>query len=211
LSKLFVSRPGSGNVVLNFCDSREEFHIFALAYHSAAQRLVTEMKGSTGYPDYDAYPILFLYRHALELYLKAIVLKGAALLRLLEDRTIDYSKFFTRHELTSLLPAIQIIWKLVGWDWDFRIDQVKTFEDFRDMVQDLEEIDPSSFSFRYPLDKRFQAVLPHHFCFSLFAFAEQMDPVLETLGGAVTGLEERWDYAAEIIYEAERILRDTLK
>lgn len=211
MSRLFTSRPGSGNVVLNFCNPREEFGIFAHAYHSAAQHLVGQMKGNTGYRDYEAYPILFLYRHALELYLKAIVFKGATLLKLLSEETIDYSNFFTKHELSSLLPAIQIIWKLVDWDWDFGIEQVKTFEDFSDMVKDLEEIDPSSFSFRYPVDKRFKAVLPHHFCFSLFAFAEHMDPVLQTLDGAVTGLEERWNHAAEIIYEVERILRNTLK
>lgn len=196
--------------MLNFCNPKDEFGIFAHAYHSAAQELVTQMKSRIGCLDYEAYPILFLYRHAFELYLKAIVLKGAALAKLLSDENIDYSMIAANHNLTYWMPAIQVIWKVEGWEWDFGISQVKTFEDFKRIVMELERVDPSSFAFRYPVDKKLRAALPHHFCFSLFAFAEQLDPVLETLDGAVTGLEAHWDHAAEIVYEAEQILRKAI-
>lgn len=71
------SGPVEGFFAVNF-QSRPvlDVAIFAKGYHKAANRLAAEFSRS---PDYDAYPIFFLYRHSLELYLKAVVYRGLEL------------------------------------------------------------------------------------------------------------------------------------
>jgi len=45
-------------------------------YHAAGQALFERMCDKSSYNSLEGCPIIFLYRHALELYLKAIVLHG---------------------------------------------------------------------------------------------------------------------------------------
>src|SRR5262245_57418129 len=76
------------------------------------------MEASLGYSDYEGYPILFLYRHALELYIKPIVYRGAQLCRLIDEK-LNTENLFKAHKLTEFLPQIEAIFKAVGWKWDF--------------------------------------------------------------------------------------------
>ena len=73
----FLSRERfHGNVVLNFMlFPKGELAAYGRSYHEAAQHLVKRMAASH-YRDPDACPIVFLYRHAVELYLKSIIPLG---------------------------------------------------------------------------------------------------------------------------------------
>ena len=82
------SSDGHGNVVFNFQGSPVgDLSAFAHGYHEAAKVLAERLHAAAGYADYEGYPILFLYRHALELYLKAVVYRGAMLLHLVSEAT----------------------------------------------------------------------------------------------------------------------------
>ena len=73
---LFQARSSYGNVVLNFQHvANDEFAAYAEALHQAGQALATMMFDKAGYNDLEACPIIFLYHHALELYLKAVALE----------------------------------------------------------------------------------------------------------------------------------------
>src|SRR6266403_3216918 len=100
LKHFFFNAPYvHGNVVFNFLGRPvRDLRIFALAYHEAGRKLVAPMVSGTGYRDYDGYPILFLYRHALELYLKALVYRGAQLLGLIADERPNTEKLLTDHK-----------------------------------------------------------------------------------------------------------------
>ena len=101
-----------GNIVFNFTGRPiEDLTAFALGYQQAAHSLAGRLAQSRGYADYEGYPVLFLYRHSLELYLKAIVYRGAMLLGLVAERRPDTRDLFERHELVRLLPAIRAIFK----------------------------------------------------------------------------------------------------
>ena len=72
--RLFVKRKDRRNTVLNWHRApEEEFDIYAGVYWNAAQTLAKNLD-LDGIFGYDACPIVFLYRHALELYLKAVLL-----------------------------------------------------------------------------------------------------------------------------------------
>ena len=86
----------SGDVSKIFCfgwrkSPRNEFGVFAKGYHQAARSLSNILLGKPRFSDYEAYPIVFLFRHALELNLKNIIYKGALLsgFRRMEDNEQD--------------------------------------------------------------------------------------------------------------------------
>jgi hypothetical protein len=209
MQHFFRSSNVHGNVVFNFNRTPiDDLSAFAQGYHNAGKKLADQIAAARGYPDYDGYPILFLYRHALELYLKAIIYRGAMLLKLVSNTTIDAERLMTKHELTVFLPAIRAIFEAQEWNWEFDVSGLETFDDFCDLVKEIERIDPRSYSFRYPTSKKGTAALEHHFVINVLSFARNMDGVLELLSGAVTGLDESWDKAASIQYFIQELFRE---
>ena len=88
--KFFKSQHPHGNIVFNFRGSAiDDLVEFGHGYHIAGKKLIEDLENKKSYADYDGYPILFLYRHALELYFKAIVYKGANLLNLISKTKVN--------------------------------------------------------------------------------------------------------------------------
>ncbi len=204
----FESANPHGNVVFNFTQAPiDALTAFARGYQLAGQALAQRLASATGYADYEGYPILFLYRHALELYLKAIVYRGASLLGLLAKSSPDTSGLLRRHELGRLIPAVRAIFKEM--DWDFQGSSVASFAEFERLVHALDDVDPRSYAFRYPVDTEGAAHLPKHFVVNVIAFARNMDKVLGYLDGAASGIRENWDTAAEAAYELQQLLAET--
>lgn len=195
----FSSKCGHGNVVFNLDDRDpiDDLSIFALGYHMAANSLVKSLESAGKYADYEAYPIFFLYRHSLELYLKAIIYKGARLLGLLSDDKIDITKLLTNHSLCRLLPAIKTIFKYLEWDKNFGIPNIRNFAKFEELINAIEEVDPRSYSFRYPVTTKGDSILPKHFVINAISFGKNMDRILQVLDGAITGLDEHLYVSAE--------------
>ena len=205
----FKSDKAHGNVVFNFRGSAiNDLNAIAIGYHAAGKSLADTMASAAGYRDYDGYPILFLYRHSLELHLKAIVYRGAQLLGLISDEEIDTRLLLTKHELTRFLPALRAIFKAMEWDWDFEVSGLRSLDDFCALIREIERIDPQSYCFRYPVTKKGDAALPRHFIINVISFARNMDSILDLLDGAVTGLEERWHSAAEVAYFIQELFRN---
>lgn len=180
---LFQRGQLHGNVVLNFRDMpRAEFGAFASAFWRAARSLAEQLASSQGYKDTDACPIVFLYRHAIELYMKALVFRGRNVAPVAgEDVSLNR---LGNHQLTPLLPSIRRIFQEMGWSWDTDAAQVER------IANELDRFNPYSFTFRYPTDKRGRSRLPEHFTFNVLELAEQAENALELLANALTGLEE---------------------
>jgi hypothetical protein len=85
------------------------------------------------------YPILFLYRHALELSLKYILETYG--------RYAGESPNRTSHDPTTLWEAVRNILK---WANTNRTDADQVVEDF---IKQFSRVDPGSMSFRYSVDK----------------------------------------------------------
>src|SRR5207248_1310375 len=104
--RLFVDNgKPHGTVVLNWHGTPEgEFTYFAEAFHNLAKESVLNLRsndhfGLHGIPweDFRAYPIVFLYRHSLELYMKAVLLVGSPMLQLRGEPGIDRTKLLNTH------------------------------------------------------------------------------------------------------------------
>src|SRR4030095_3076763 len=205
----FSNQAVLADVVFNFRGRAiDDLSAFAAGYHEAGKTLISKMESAPGYRDYEGYPILFLYRHALELYLKDIVYRGAQLLGLISDEKPNTEKLLTNHKLIRLLPTIEAIFRAVEWKWDFEVSGLKSFDDFADLIREIEKIDPQSYRFRYPVNTTGEAALSKHFVVNVVNFGKKMDSVLDLLSGAVTGLQERWDDTAEVMYLLQEVLKE---
>jgi len=197
-----------GNVVFNFSSPAiGQLEAFAAGYHEAGKILAAKMEASRGYPDYEGYPILFLYRHALELYLKALVYRGAKLLQVRNNQALETDFLLTNHRLSKFLPSFRAILESTGWKWNFEVAGLRSLQDFEALVRGIEEIDADSYCFRYPVTTKGVAAHRPHLVINVIAFAKKMDAILDLLDGVVTGLE----YERDLSIEVEYILRELLK
>jgi hypothetical protein len=128
-----------------------ELAAYGRSYHQAAQHLVRNM-ASTHYRDPDACPIVFLYRHAIELYLKAIILWGNSLLRLNSKPTVAHKNIFAEHRLRVLLKSVKPILQFQGRLDNWGDPHFNSSRQAEQIIVELEEFDPGSYSFRYPVD-----------------------------------------------------------
>lgn len=198
----FQSDSPHGNVVFNFLGNPAgELAAWGAGNRRAAQTLLQGLQAASGYRCNDVYPIFFLYRHALELYLKAVVHEGSVWMGFVQKEWQTPERLFSDHRLSRLLPPVREIFESLDWTWDFDIPGLRSFDDFAAFVRSVEEIDEKSFAFRYPVTKDGTAALPHHSVLNVFAYAQSMEQVLCILDAAVTGIQEAWQSVAESIDE----------
>ncbi len=125
---------------------------YARSYKASADRLVqyADPNGS----DADVYPILFLYRHYVELEMKSI----AALTCVVQSANKGDNLAFQRlqpllktHNLTDLRPAFHSACFVVGFISERFLESLNAFDS---CVEELNTIDPGSYAFRYPIDRK---------------------------------------------------------
>ena len=208
--RLFDSTKSHGNVVFNSGHNPiEDLCAFGAGYHEAGKSLVAKFEKLKGYSDFEGYPIFFLYRHSLELYLKAIAYKGAKLLQLMsyEDIAND-PKLLKSHELAKHIPLLKKICIERKWDLDYKIDDSVSLKEAFQLIEELDKIDSNSYTFRYPVNTKGEESLKHHTVLNVIHFGKTLDPVIELLDGMLTGIEHDWDNVAAILYEVQEILKD---
>ena len=146
MSKIF--RPGKdwwNNARINHGGLiSNKWEVYAMGYKIAAETLVDKVLSEQTNQDHLIYPIVFLYRHYIELRLKEIIEHGSKLLDL--DLKIP-----THHEIMSLWTndgAKQIVKEL--WPEDSTDDLKLMEETFKEFAR----YDRVSSSFRYPNDTK---------------------------------------------------------
>jgi hypothetical protein len=193
--RLFQSEPGPHNTVWNWQKAPiQEFPFFARAFHTAAKTLVESLDlDRNPFTDWNALPIVFLYRHAVELYLKGILLGPG---RNFLPNCPSPECVCKNHSLKRLLPFITAIFEAVGWNEGLGSGDIATFNDFVSVIEQLEDA-----GVRYPLkkdkDKGLTDSVDHHFTFSVIEFSRCIEAALGILEGATIGLPEKWNARAE--------------
>ncbi len=212
--KLFVDDDRwHGTVILNWHNTPEkEFTYIAEAFRVLAQEEVKRQKknkqlGRIPIEDFRAYPIVFLYRHALELYMKSIILIGSDMLRLNDQPVFERENVFTTHNLDVLRQEVERVFTVYGWGWDLGNSNFGSVKDFRKIVGELHAIDAGSYSFRYPVDTKGKPSLEADFRFNLFKFASILDDLFPTLEGAAIGAHEVYQDKLRELGEAQEYER----
>ena len=196
-----------GNIVIGFTQvPMADFAAYARGYYNAARHLADSLVKRPGYPDYDGYPIVYLYRQSLELFMKGVIYGAARILRLVsEDEGLR--RIHNVHDLPKLYGVAQEVLRRMP---KFRDDpSLAAFLDQLQMVvQEFHEIDPSSYVFRYPIDREGKRASQHHLVLSIgdvrdtFTFLE---PSLEAL---TTYLAFEYDDLAEAVWCLQEFFED---
>ncbi len=161
-------------------------------YRRGARLLVEHVVEHARDQDFLAYPIIFLYRHNIELALKSIILQTPYII----DRELtDVEKqHLGSHRLDplwqDLKPLFANVCKAAGWD---RLEPAD-IEGVDDYIRQLSEMDRDFFAFRYTRSKQGCRSLPadvkrinlRHFA----ELVERLADYLEGLDAAVYSLVE---------------------
>jgi hypothetical protein len=156
-------------------------------FRRGARHLVEQVDRSGRDQDYLVFPILFLYRHYLELQLKRLISRGRQLLDLEEPTPRS-------HDLWRLWQTCRTILDQVSPG-----DAVEELNIVGEHIRTLAAIDPTAQAFRYPVDTRGQPSLPKELTLiNLRHFSEQMEAAANLLGAAgdLIGatLDDKLDY-----------------
>lgn len=126
---------------------------YAMAYKVAADRLVVGLQRGPYSEHYQVFPIMFLYRHYLELKLKDILL-------ILRDWKGIREQKLPDHRLTPLWEEVRQL--LEEFDSamtkhcdDTRLEEgAAIYNAIEQRVKEFNEIDVKAENFRYPVDKK---------------------------------------------------------
>jgi len=124
--------------------TEQEWDVYAIGYKMAGDLIVQHMENIE--KNNLVFPIVFLYRHYIELRLKEIINNGYLLLNIKNDNQIHYMK---EHNIDKLWNETKnIIRKALQ-------DQAKHYvEALNKLIKEYSKIDPGSYCFRYPIDTK---------------------------------------------------------
>ena len=206
-SSIFKSHISDTNVCLNFRrHADDEFEPYAEAFRRAGKALFLLHFVPETRHDLDALPVAFLYRHAVELSLKAIIRSGNKLLAFRHEPLVPIRK---THSLDLLLADTKPAIDLLEWKWDAGSDGFRSFEDFRNIMNDLENDDQLGLDdrrgdvWRYPVKNDGTDSLPGHLHFDVAEFVVRLDALLDIMQGLALMLDDLFEGACEALTEAQ--------
>lgn len=168
-----------------------EFGYYGGAFLRSARTLRRSLRRRRAHFQSDMVPLLYLYRHAIELLAKGTILAGNELAsaRGRGKRAQDILDAFARsgHALPPLVPRIRDAFAEAGWEWHWPNTAVESWADFEEVIADLASLDPASFSFRYPVSLKGQPTAVEGF--GLASTVATLDHLAEALDTAIFGME----------------------
>jgi hypothetical protein len=172
----------------------EEFFLYARAFHAAAKKMAATMNLGSGPSKFAACPVALMYRHALELQLKALVLGDGGNFLATKPDTLSVSK---THSVSWLSQFVCQIVTALKWEDEFKCEGIETLADFKAVVEDINSIDPGPQAFRYPTNTEARDSADSNSTFSVRDFAQRMDALLVLLDRTADALAATWDERSE--------------
>ena len=136
------------NACLNW--GPDTMSLYIEGYRKAADKLVDEAVESGTNQDILVFPISFLYRQYIELQLKQIISESNIFLD-------EGATFPQHHKINDLWKKAYSLMNRITKDHDNTIKDYITNKDvqgIKKIITEFVKIDPDSFSFRYPKDKK---------------------------------------------------------
>jgi hypothetical protein len=150
-------RDWMNNACLNVMVNGDAY-AYKAGYRRGAEILVDYVCQNGRDQDFLVYPIIFLYRHHVELMLKRIIKR---ILYLIDARlTEDQKQHLERHRLDLLWRDLRMMLprmcEAVGWE-EIDAAHIKGVDEY---IRQLSELDADSLSFRYSHSKKGKESLP---------------------------------------------------
>lgn len=121
-------------------DWGDRWSTYAIGYKKAADIVVDQVKNGSGYQDFLLYPVMFLYRHYLELAIKNLIFMSWNLLHIEPDDDLgghDLKRYWSKCDalLQQISPG----------------DSIQALRDVGRLIDQFSKHDPTSMAFRYPV------------------------------------------------------------
>ena len=175
-----------------------ELLFYARSFHKAAQALAgSPLVGGKLVSDVDFSPVVNMYRQALELHLKALVLGDGT--NFLKTKP-DVISVHNTHSVSWLAQFVAQIVTALKWEPEFRCQGVENLADFKSAVEEVNSFDPGSYAFRLPAAR---SSVPGQPRFSVSDFAGRMNALLELLDSTADALAAEWDLRSGAVPELE--------
>lgn len=185
------------NFAISFSQNpQQDFDVFAKGYTKAASTLAEQLLGRPHFSDYEAYPVVFLYRQAFELYLKGLYYRASLIFFFKDVQKVDYC-YINTHQLIPLAETLQKICKTL-----FPLDQtlLELTNKVCDYANEFEQIDKESFGYRYPIDKHGNYSTKPNQIVNLLALHNSMKQLLSELEVVDFGFDST-AFQAQEVYE----------
>jgi hypothetical protein len=189
-------RVSGRNRILKWkCIPDEDIFLYARSCRKAAETTMRTMKlDGEPFAAFDACAIVFLYRYAVEVHLKALVLGDGG--NFLTTKPDPLSVYKTRSLSWLGQFACQIV-AAVGWEGEFRCEGIESLADFKVFIDELNDSGPASFGFRISIappvpDSDAATLAP-----AVREFVRRTEALLELLERTADGLAAEWDLRSE--------------
>jgi hypothetical protein len=171
----------------NACLRQGDAYAHREGYRRGAQILVTSVGATARDQDFLVYPIVFLYRHYVELVLKEIIRRAPYLIE--RELTVTEKKHLDDHRLDFLWedfkPMSSAISQVAGWD-ELPKEDVEGIDHY---IRQISEVDPRSYSLRYAYSKKGDPSLPKDLThINLRHFGDLMERLSNYLWGIDVGM-----------------------
>jgi hypothetical protein len=151
---------------------RQRLFLMTEGYKKAADTLVDEACKDRFERDCLVYPIIFCYRHYIELSLKDLIASFG--------HTVGIQPNWNTHDLVMLWQTLQEIFRGYGIGDPEDVDPVVA-----EIMAEFSKVDPDSFSHRYPVDRRGKALPSGIESLDV----RQLKDVMEALSGYFSGCD----------------------
>jgi hypothetical protein len=167
------------NACLNF--SHDARYLYADGYKRAAELVCEHACTDRGELDVLVYPVVFLYRHYIELTLKMLLEDASEL-------TDAPQKPKPSHKLPGLWAQVESLLAQA-----FPEPENAPPPCLKEVIQAFAELDPGATAFRYPTTREGDQSLDGISYINLAQFQEQLRPAIEFLEGAGAGVSHYLD------------------
>lgn len=181
-----ISQPGPYQLT--------KWQLYADGYRMAAEDLCNLVLETEKSIDFYVYPIIYLYRHYIELRLKEILDHSSQLL----DEDFDLPK---THDIkvcwTKVRKTIISIWPE---------EEEDTLNEMETLIDAINNIDKKSDAFRYPIDRNLNHHLQDVLFINLKNFQELIKPLCDNLDGIIQSIRVAEQHKSEMLtaYEVYR-------
>lgn len=171
----------------------DDLALYARSLHRAAKALAGSLRRD-GNPvsDVDFSPVVNLYRQALELSLKALVLGDGGNFLVSKPDVISVHK---THSVSWLAQFVSQIVTAVGWQKEFRCEGIEGPDGFKALVESVNSVDPGAYTYRTFVDSEVGFDVPE--------FCRKLDAVLGLLDSTADALAAEWDFKSGSLPELD--------
>jgi hypothetical protein len=181
---------------------RDQWDAYAYGYRWAVDALFKEAREGVHPTDVHYYPIIFVFRHYLEIRFKGLI---KDLTKYVHPERFHEEKIIHGHEIASLWGVCKKLLIDFSETDDEKINEgdLADFKLIEGFIKEISVIDPRSESFRYPVDKNGK------FCIDgdkvgpidMDHFSEIATWMIDYLEGVSVAIDEIYQQRCEILYE----------